>query len=133
MKSGTSRLEPITERGRGCGSSSLKYAVSPLRTPPASQSPREEEKLESQRVFFPLTRAAAERHLDLHLPGGYASKRRTDRHVEALPRKARPDAALEIGIGHLVDHRSLLSATSATANRITRAYGWFAARAPCAP
>ena len=55
MKSGTSRREPITERGRGRGSSSLKYAVGPLRTPPASQSPREESKLESQRVFFPFT------------------------------------------------------------------------------
>src|SRR5439155_1336805 len=61
-----------------------------------------------------LTDTAAEWHLDLHLPGGHASKRRTDRGVEALPRETRPDPALEIGIGHLEDHPSLLSMTSAS-------------------
>src|SRR5213593_3751094 len=61
-----------------------------------------------------LTDPAAERHFDLHLPGGHAAKRRTDRRVEALPRKARPDPALEIGIGHFEDHPSLLSMTSAS-------------------
>src|SRR5207249_7690291 len=61
-----------------------------------------------------LTDTAAERHFDLHLPGGHASKRRTDRRVEALPHKTRPDPALEIGIGHLEDHPGLLSTTSAS-------------------
>ena len=61
-----------------------------------------------------LTDPAAERHFDLHMPGGHAAKRRTDRRVEALPRKARPDPALEIGIGHFEDHPRLLSMTSAS-------------------
>src|SRR5207249_9164011 len=52
-----------------------------------------------------LTDPAAERHFDLHLPGGHASKRRTDRRVEALPRKTRPDPALEIGIGRSEERR----------------------------